>query len=994
MPDKKRKSEGTSPKTIPKIATPEKKKKQAVNPVIANPPTSVGDALKDSIRSAQKKAAPAPAATAATTTSWETDEAAPFPRGGGSVLTPLEYKEVTMRAKEDALFETRDVDSAPAEAVDPERTAMGAGKELVRAHNLGRRQLVAGVRLLCAVSEVSSDRLLMQLPCRLSGRVERSEVSDELSAALDDGSVQAPPDLRRLFKVGEVLCCAVLTAAGASAANKGQAAPPIELTLRLSVVQTATLAASPRLRPGALVWATLRSSEEYGFVVDTGAPSGGFLKRDSWKAAAEPAKWRPHLCATTTGGVQQARKPLQLAAVGEHGDWATRTLNQETALKFEGLQPGMIVDAKVVGVLGDGVRLVFCGYFEGTASCEDLGVATAAWPKKFVPGATVTARILWVHPATKAIALGLSKHLISCTPYAPQLPLATTLSASYEVVLKGGALVSVAGDADGAPTGQNGNGGRGAPISAWLAKSAVVDLKERQKAEDALKRLKVGGSARGVVVGVRYLEGLLEISTRASALGEEWMTHDDIEVGKVYDGSVAKIDGRGLRVRLARGLYGTVRMEHLSDKQLQRPLDKFKKGMDVRALVIESEPERKKLMLSLKAPLVASSLTRVATFEEAMPGTTTHGVVQRVRPKSILIELLGGVKGIVRGSELKARFGALWDSDPSSCYREGNVVECTVLTCAADEKKLLLTLLSAEEAAAKPAAKLMQKGAAKRKRDGDDDDEAAAAAEPSSKAKAKKLKGAEEATPGTHALATVVALGEHGQLLCRLDKNGSMLGRIHLSELADPGVAAKVYRSLPSEPLHVVVLGVREDGADSHKTKGAKGGVSSLELSARPSERAAGKKATPAARLASDDLRVVRISPTLHATPLRRMPFKTHTPQPALPRPPAPPPAQPTWMRTRPQRPALARTRSGLSMRTLLYATTPDFPVGSKRELFSEIRPRHHSHPRACSCALSAAAVERVCAWERGGSSSHHRRASCVCAVAIRARGTLAGCAT
>ena len=145
MPDKKRKSEGISPKTIPKIATPEKKKKQAVNPVIANPPTSVGDALKDSIRSAQKKAAPAPAATAATATSWETDEAAPFPRGGGSVLTPLEYKEVTMRAKEDALFETRDVDSAPAEAVDPERTAMGAGKELVRAHNLGRRQLVAGL---------------------------------------------------------------------------------------------------------------------------------------------------------------------------------------------------------------------------------------------------------------------------------------------------------------------------------------------------------------------------------------------------------------------------------------------------------------------------------------------------------------------------------------------------------------------------------------------------------------------------------------------------------------------------------------------------------------------------------------------------------------------------------------------------------------------------------------------------------------------------------
>ena len=44
------------------------------------------------------------------------------------------------------------------------------------------------------------------------------------------------------------------------------------------------------------------------------------------------------------------------------------------------------------------------------------------------------------------------------------------------------------------------------------------------------------------------------------------------------------------------------------------------------------------------------------------------------------IQLLGGVSGLVHGSELRARFGALWESDPHSCYREGQVVECTVLS--------------------------------------------------------------------------------------------------------------------------------------------------------------------------------------------------------------------------------------------------------------------------------------------------------------------------
>ena len=71
----------------------------------------------------------------------------------------------------------------------------------------------------------------------------------------------------------------------------------------------------------------------------------------------------------------------------------------------------------------------------------------------------------------------------------------------------------------------------------------------------------------------------------------------------MYSGSVAKIDGRGLRVRLSRGLYGTCKLEHLSDKKLQKPLEKFKVGQSVRCLVLESEPERAKLILSLKSPV-------------------------------------------------------------------------------------------------------------------------------------------------------------------------------------------------------------------------------------------------------------------------------------------------------------------------------------------------------------------------------------------------------
>lgn len=67
-------------------------------------------AQDDSILTSSKKAntkTPSTAAPASATvkTTVKKDEEAAFPRGGGSVLTPLEHKQISIEAKRDALFE-------------------------------------------------------------------------------------------------------------------------------------------------------------------------------------------------------------------------------------------------------------------------------------------------------------------------------------------------------------------------------------------------------------------------------------------------------------------------------------------------------------------------------------------------------------------------------------------------------------------------------------------------------------------------------------------------------------------------------------------------------------------------------------------------------------------------------------------------------------------------------------------------------------------------
>ena len=183
--DKKRKSSSpthttSSPSTAvlsEVISQADKLKKKKVAPTAHAPPASIGDALKDEMRKNQQRKSK-DAAAVASSTSWQTDESAPFPRGGGSALTPLEHKAVVTAAREEALFEepepAAEGGGKAADAINDHGAssagaiAAGGGAELVRAHALRRKAMAGGTRSLCAVCEVASDQLMVQLPWRPS----------------------------------------------------------------------------------------------------------------------------------------------------------------------------------------------------------------------------------------------------------------------------------------------------------------------------------------------------------------------------------------------------------------------------------------------------------------------------------------------------------------------------------------------------------------------------------------------------------------------------------------------------------------------------------------------------------------------------------------------------------------------------------------------------------------------------------------------------------
>lgn len=73
----------------------------------------------DSTLTPSKKANKKAPSSAPTIATIKKDEEPIFPRGGGSVLTPLEHKQITIEAKRDALFE-EETSSKPSKKEDKE----------------------------------------------------------------------------------------------------------------------------------------------------------------------------------------------------------------------------------------------------------------------------------------------------------------------------------------------------------------------------------------------------------------------------------------------------------------------------------------------------------------------------------------------------------------------------------------------------------------------------------------------------------------------------------------------------------------------------------------------------------------------------------------------------------------------------------------------------------------------------------------------------------
>ncbi|KAF5000715.1 hypothetical protein FGRMN_1556 [Fusarium graminum] len=664
---------------------------------------------KDNADKAAKPASKAP--EKAPIVSLLKDEGAMMPRGGASILTPLEHKKIQLEAKADAMRDEEFNTGGKVLTKKKRKTALKGTKktdnkttdeeQAVRVESLSFKNLVKGSLVLAQVTRINNLDIEVALPNNLTGHISIVAISQQLTERLenetaekdnedeDDAEDDEGIDLKSIFAIGQYLRAYVISTVEEATSGKGKRR--IELSLRPSEANTGL--EKDDVVANSTVMASIASVEDRGFVMDTGiAKLGGFLSRSEVDKNIDEQRLQPgavFLCQVTSKGANGkiAQLSLQQKKIGNPKSVPADATTINTFL------PGTMTDVLVNNTDRRGLSGKIMGHLDVTADIIHSGVGPAgvSLDTAYKIGSRVNARVICNFPGAREPKLGISllPHITTLEKKRPTkstdskknptqvLPISSLVETCTvrHVEAEIGLFVDV-----------------GVPgLSGFVHISRVKDGKVDALYESS-GPYKVGSEHKGRVVGYNEVDGLFQISFEKSVLEQQYLRLEDVPIGAVVTCNIEKVvvDEKGvsgLIVKVAEGITGFVPEQHLSDVRLQHPEKKFRQNMKVKARVLSTNLAKKQMRLTLKKTLVNSEAPVIKSYDEASVGMQIPGTIIKIQSSGAIIQFFGNVQGFLPISEMSEAY----IKDPHEHFRTGQVVSIHVLDVEAESRRLVVS---------------------------------------------------------------------------------------------------------------------------------------------------------------------------------------------------------------------------------------------------------------------------------------------------------------
>lgn len=160
---------------------------------------------------------------------------------------------------------------------------------------------------------------------------------------------------------------------------------------------------------------------------------------------------------------------------------------------------------------------------------------------------------------------------------------------------------------------------------------------------------------------------------------------ETLQSGDQFDGIVRNIRDFGVFVDIGNGVEGLIHVSQLSWDRIDKPSDLMQVGQKVRVVVKKVDKQTGKIGLSSR-DLIENPWTKAT--QKYHSGAHVKGTVSRIADFGAFVRLEAGIEGLVHVSELATRR----IRSVSDVVKEGEIVECRVLSVDADEQRISLSI--------------------------------------------------------------------------------------------------------------------------------------------------------------------------------------------------------------------------------------------------------------------------------------------------------------
>ncbi|TKY90910.1 hypothetical protein EX895_000908 [Sporisorium graminicola] len=622
-------------------------------------------------------------------------------------------------------------------------TTKAERKDHNRIEHINYKRLIPGSRLLCSVLAIHPLAVVVSLPNQMLGHIPVTQISPQFTQRLqaaadasaeddeeeedDDESMDEDsddedgdnthtngasgkdakkvPELRELFYVGQWLVASVVqvrsgdVAKGRPTREGGEyekESRRVELSLAPHLVNAGVSVSD--LDTGATLSAAISSVEDHGYMLDAGLPEfRGFIPFTD--AAKLPTSFR----AGKNGKSLQVGSVVfaKITKIPENQRSFEATLDPKTvstspikhAPSITAILPGTLTKVLITASLPTGLNVKLFGMFDATIDRFHLPELPEGKdiPDVYKEGSKHVARVLWDLLAPPSAALqgenpeherkfGLSLAPQVLALEAPVAKDAQLLQHAYPI---GAALkVTVVQTINdwGLIVTINGTDLRGFVHISQVSDDHVVAL------PPSSGPFAKGSAHKARVVGHSPTDRTLQLSLKASVLERKFMRVSEVEVGEVVNASIIKLAlPNAIFLQLHGHVDGVVFSNHFADVKLTQPEKRFKPGLQVKARVMDVDPSRNRIVLTLKKSLVKSDLPIVASLQDARVGVVTNATVSRVQTNSLIVSLFGGLKALVPGREVSEDDF----NDVKSGFAEGKVIKMRITEVDYENQKLV-----------------------------------------------------------------------------------------------------------------------------------------------------------------------------------------------------------------------------------------------------------------------------------------------------------------